>query len=88
MPEEFLQYISAQRRYSPRTCAVYREAIERALSEAEESEDCATDVAKKYLRGKERSKETILKAYKYLISRGYSYDTAKAAAERLQEDED
>ena len=28
MPEEFLQYISAQRRYSPRTCAVYREALE------------------------------------------------------------
>ena len=28
MPEEFLQYIAAQRRYSPRTCAVYREAIE------------------------------------------------------------
>ena len=28
MLEEFLQYISAQRRYSSRTCAIYREAIE------------------------------------------------------------
>ena len=28
MVEEFLQYIAAQKRYSPRTCAVYREALE------------------------------------------------------------
>lgn len=28
MLEEFLQYISVERRYSPRTCAIYREALE------------------------------------------------------------
>lgn len=28
MPEEFLQYITAERRYSPRTCAIYREVLE------------------------------------------------------------
>ena len=28
MTEEFLQYIASERRYSPRTCAIYREAIE------------------------------------------------------------
>ena len=28
MVEEFLQYIAAERRYSPRTCVIYREALE------------------------------------------------------------
>ena len=28
MKEEFLRYISEERRYSPRTCAIYREALE------------------------------------------------------------
>ena len=28
MVEEFLQYIASERRYSPRTCAIYREALE------------------------------------------------------------
>ena len=28
MVEEFLQYIASEKRYSPRTCAIYREALE------------------------------------------------------------
>lgn len=56
-----------------------RSAIDRALSETEEDGDAARAVAEKYLRGKERSRENLSKAYKYLLSRGFSYDTAKAA---------
>jgi len=34
MVEEFLQYIAAERRYSPRTCAIYREVLETFYSYA------------------------------------------------------
>lgn len=63
-----------------------RGAIERALSEMEEDEGEARSVAEKYLRGKEKTKENIYKAYKYLISRGFSYDTAKAAVDFSDDD--
>ena len=60
--------------------------LERALSEMEEDEGEARSVAEKYLRGKEKTKENIYKAYKYLISRGFSYDTAKAAVDFSDDD--
>ena len=58
-----------------------RGAIERALSEVDEDADGARALAEKYLRGKERTKENLYKAVKYLAARGYSYDVAKAAVE-------
>ncbi|MCD8040297.1 MAG: RecX family transcriptional regulator [Clostridia bacterium] len=63
-----------------------KEAIEAVLSESEEDEEEAKAVAEKYLRGKEKSKENIYKAFKYLLSRGYGYDTAKSAVDGLGED--
>ena len=49
-------------------------------------EDCDIDskenaklIADKYLRNKERTKENKLKAYRYLIGRGFSYDEASFA---------
>lgn len=56
-----------------------RGAIERALSECEEDAEEARAVADKYLRGKERTRENLYRAMKYLVSRGYSYDAAKKA---------
>lgn len=58
-----------------------REAIERALAETEEDEDGARALAEKYMRGKERTKQNLSKAIRYLVSRGYSYDAARAALE-------
>ncbi|MCD8371834.1 MAG: RecX family transcriptional regulator [Clostridia bacterium] len=63
-----------------------KEAIEQALSEIEEDDGEAKAVAEKYLRGKERTKENVYKAFKYLLSRGYGYDTAKSATEGLEDD--
>ena len=37
----------------------------------------------KYMRGKETSKENLYKCFKHLLSKGYGYDTAKEALERL-----
>lgn len=63
-----------------------REAIERALSEVEEDGGEARAVAQKYLRGKERTKENLYKAFRYLISRGFGYDTAKEAVDFSDDD--
>lgn len=66
-----------------------RKAIEEVLSEAEEDSEAALSVLKKYLRNKETNKENLYKGYKYLISKGYGYDTAKCAISELgAEDED
>ena len=64
-----------------------RAAIERALSEAEEDDGGAKQLAAKYLRGKERTKENLYKAVKYLVSRGYGYDSARRAVD-VSEDGD
>ena len=64
-----------------------KEDIAAVLAEVEEDESEARAIAEKYLRGKEFTKENIYKAFKYLLSRGYGYDTAKAALDGLGEDE-
>ncbi|MDE6586022.1 MAG: RecX family transcriptional regulator [Clostridia bacterium] len=66
-----------------------RKAIEEVLSETEEDSGAALAVLKKYLRSKEPSKENLYKGFKYLLSKGYGYDTAKSAVSALGlEDED
>ncbi len=66
-----------------------REAIEKALEETEESVEEAYDLLKKYLRGKELSKQNLYKGFKYLLSKGYGYDAAKGALEKIGDiDED
>lgn len=65
-----------------------RDAIDEALSEVEEDEDEVMAVVRKYMRGKAYSRENINKAIRHLISRGYSYETAKSAASKLGEDID
>ncbi|MDE6504316.1 MAG: RecX family transcriptional regulator [Clostridia bacterium] len=56
-----------------------KKAIEEALSAVEEDEAAAFTVLEKYMRGKQISKESLYKGFKYLLSKGYSYDTAKSA---------
>lgn len=66
-----------------------REAIEEALSQSEEDEEEVLALLRKYLRGKPPTKDSYYKGFKYLLGKGYSYDVAKAAVERLGEtDED
>lgn len=60
-----------------------RDAIDAALDETDEDEDEALVVARKYLRRKDITRETLNKALRHLISRGYGYDVAKSAISRL-----
>ena len=66
-----------------------KSAIEQVLSETEENTDEAAAVLEKYMRGKAGTKENLYKALKYLLSKGFGYDTAKQALEKFGEiDED
>lgn len=66
-----------------------KNAIQAALDETEEDCEEATRVLEKYLRGKGTDKQTLYKGFKYLLSKGYGYDTAKSAMEKFGEtDED
>lgn len=58
-----------------------RRAIEETLGEVEEDSGEAMKILQKYMRGKEFTKENIYKGFKYMLSKGYSYDTAKTALE-------
>lgn len=67
---------------------VDKSVIEEELSDLEDDEDEVLCLLKKYLRGKELTKENIYKGCRYLISKGYDYDTVKSASERIDEDTD
>ncbi len=61
------------------------EAIAGALSNLDETQeiDGAKALLQKYMRGKTADKATLQKAYRYLMSKGYSYDIAKEALSAL-----
>lgn len=64
---------------------VDREDIYTTLQNIEESVEEATSILEKYLRGKACDKQILYKGFKYLLSKGYSYDTAKHALEKYGE---
>ncbi len=69
---------------------VAEEQIEGAISAIDSEEELSTakTLLKKYMRGKTADKTTLQKAYRYLLSRGFDYDTVKEAIATLGEIED
>lgn len=67
---------------------VDKNVVERALDEVEEDDEEIIAILKKYLRGKQINKENLYKGCRYLVGKGYSYEAAKSACERLDEGED
>lgn len=66
---------------------VKKEDIEAAYENAEtDDNENAKRLAEKYLKNKERTRENILKAYKYLLGRGFSYEQAEYAVSGYKED--
>lgn len=57
------------------------EAIEGALTglDPERELETAKAILEKYMRGKSPDKESLQKAYRYLLGKGFDYETAKAA---------
>lgn len=67
---------------------VGKETAEEVLNGVEESEEEAFGVLQKYMRGKEMTQKSLYKGFQYLLSKGYGYDTAKAALEKLGGDDE
>lgn len=63
-------------------------ASEEAVGSIENELDSAIRVAQKYLKNKEASIENKQKCYRRLLSKGFDFDTAKEAVERILGDED
>ena len=65
-------------------------AIEGALSglDGEQELETAKTILEKYMRGKSVDRETLQKAYRYLLGKGFDYETAKAAIGAFGEIED
>lgn len=55
------------------------EDVETAISALTGEKESALRMMEKYMRGKTADRKTRSKAYSYLISKGYDYDTAKSA---------
>lgn len=67
---------------------VDKNTVEKALESYSDDGGQILTLLKKYLRGKELSKENIYKGCRYLVSKGYDYDAVKSACEALGGDED
>lgn len=50
-----------------------------AVENMQGEEQTALRILQKYMRGKIADKETLYKAFRYLIGKGFEYDTAKSA---------
>ena len=64
-----------------RAKGVSDERIDGALESLDEETECAAakEILQKYMRGKGLDKETMQKAYRHLMGKGFSYDVAKTA---------
>lgn len=54
----------------------------------EKEEEAAKNCLQKYMRGKEVTRETLQKAYRYLMGKGYDYEVIKTALSSLGECEE
>ncbi len=67
---------------------VKKEDVELVYDDLEiPSNENAKLIAEKYLKNKEITKENLVKAYRYLISRGFSYDDASFAISAFKEED-
>ena len=64
-----------------RSRGVADEEINTALCDLDEEQEIATatEILKKYMRGKENDVATLQKAFRYLMGKGFSYEVVKAA---------
>ncbi len=59
------------------------ESIERALAGLTGEAETAKAVAKKYMKNRAYDRETLTKAYRHLLGKGFDYETAKEALASL-----
>ena len=62
--------------------------MQEALENIGDQTESASEIAKKYMRHKPADRQNVMKCYKYLLSKGFDYDTAKSAVDKLSGDSD
>ncbi len=67
---------------------VSEEDMSSAIEDIGDQTESAVLIAEKYLKNKPKDKPNMLKCYKYLLSKGFEYDDAKSAIERIGQSED
>ena len=66
---------------------VRKEEIALAYENVEvDNKENAKNIAEKYLKNKEKTKENLAKAYRYLIGKGFSYEEASFALSQFNGD--
>jgi len=60
--------------------------IDSALEDIPPQDEAIKEILKKYMRGKEFTKENLYKAFKHLIGKGFDYDEAKQALKEFGEE--
>lgn len=58
---------------------VSEEAVQTAVDEIPDEDAAARRVLQKYMRSRTADKETLYKAFRYLLSKGFEYETARSA---------
>ena len=93
--ESYVEYAAKKKgvrliRAEMRAKGLTEEDVENALLGMDESVqvDAANAILEKYMRGKDTDKEKLYKATKYLLGKGFDYDTVKEAVSRYGELED
>ncbi len=66
------------------------DAIDSAVSglDSKQEEETAARLLEKYMRGKTADKQTLQKAYRHLMGKGFDYETVKESLSKYDLDED
>ena len=67
---------------------VSAEDVAEAIEEVGDQTEIAVKIAEKYLKNKQKDRANIHKCYKYLLSKGFDYEVAKVAAQKVGSFED
>ena len=92
--EDYVQELSKKKggkliQMELRKRGVSEEAIQEALSGLSQEEQIASakQILEKYMRYKEQDQATLMKAFRYLLGKGFDYEIAKEALSRFGDSE-
>ena len=71
-----------------RAKGIDKNTAESAVNELEDETPIATQIAQKYMRNKQITRENLAKCYRYLLSKGFSFESAKNAISSIKDTED
>ena len=74
--------------YELKIKGVDEKVLEAALGDKSDDEEACRIIAEKYIKGRQIDYQLKSKAYRYLLNKGFDYDTAKETLEKLQDETD